>query len=122
MKLLSLIAALAFATTTLAGDPMANDWKNAGECAQHSPDINAAIDDFCNKGDIMVPSKYARNGKTSGSAHVSIKGSCSPKQWVPKTYCQAQFHAVCANGGPLGGGKKKFNGCQKFVINRVHHN
>ena len=48
MKLSSLLP-LALASTTLAG---AADFRHAAKCGRKNPAINAAIQDFCSKGDI----------------------------------------------------------------------
>jgi hypothetical protein len=103
--------------TSLAAITSANDWANAVNCAQKNPDINTAIDAFCSKGNIVVPSKYARQGKGHNGMHVKVYGKCSPAQWIPPTYCRSQFHAVCAHH-KLGLGKKSFGrgGCQHFKI------
>ena len=140
MKLTTILSVIGFAILTFATAspeampaPEANanpdalpskDYEHAVKCAQKNPEVNAAISDFCSKGDITIPSKYAREGKTYGGIHVSIHGDCNPKQWVPPLYCQAQFHKMCARGGPAGGQFAKFgrNDCQKWRIKQVKYN
>ena len=114
MKLTAGFLLLASLAASTSAD---NDWNNAVKCAQKNPDINTAIDKFCSKGNIMVPSKYARLGKGHNGVHVKVYGKCSPAQWIPPNFCRSQFHAVCARhkGGK---GKKAFGrgGCQHFKI------
>jgi hypothetical protein len=74
MKLFALITFLSMAILAIASDVMGNDWKNAGECARRGPLINKAISNFCDKGDIVIPSGYASYGKQSGGVRVSVTG------------------------------------------------
>lgn len=83
----------------------ASDYENAIACAQKDPNINAAIDQFCNKknpdgtlsNDIVVPSSYGNAGASVGGWTVAITASCNPPQWVPLSACSTQFHELCAN-------------------------
>ena len=121
MKLLTPLTTLLL-TTLATADVMSNDWANSGTCGAKNPSTNTAIEQFCSKGDIVVPSDYASNGVNVDGVVVKVTGQCG-YQWLPPAWCRAQFHAVCANGGPhAGGGHRVFNGCQKFVIERVKHN
>lgn len=126
LHLPSLLLTLALSTSTLA----ATDYENASACAGKNPNTNAAISAFCNiinssgnyANNMVVPSPYTTNGVAKGGIRVKITGTCSPKQWVPIEYCQPQFHAMCANGGPKDGlAKKQFgrNGCQTWIIEKT---
>ncbi|KAI7088669.1 hypothetical protein KC356_g3099 [Hortaea werneckii] len=92
-----------------------------------------AIHAFCSKGNIVVPSDYARkggvarkSGKSKGGrdwalfTSVSINGNCKPAQWVPQKYCMSQFKNMCAKAGKgyYGASEKRFgrNKCQKWSI------
>ncbi|EME45020.1 hypothetical protein DOTSEDRAFT_33622 [Dothistroma septosporum NZE10] len=107
MKLVSLVT-LAFATVTYAG-----------KCSiVNYPGVVNAIDRFCAKQDMTVPSNYAAAGKNSGfpwpAAHVQINGNCGPAQWVPQKYCITQFQNMCGNQKT----QQRFgrNGCQIWNI------
>lgn len=114
---LTIMAFIAMASA----DVMGNDWSNAGKCASKNADANAAIEAFCSKGDIIIPSDYAKNGVNVGGMVAKVNGDCG-WQWLPPVWCRAQFHAVCAQGGQHGGGYRQFNGCQNFHIMRVKYN
>ncbi|KAI7231455.1 hypothetical protein KC330_g6409 [Hortaea werneckii] len=46
-------------------------------------------------------------------------GECpKDKKYLPSKYCYAQFHHMCATGGPKGGKEMRFghNGCQRWRI------
>lgn len=46
-------------------------------------------------------------------------GLCPPdRKYLPSKYCYAQFHHMCATGGPRGGKEMRFghNGCQRWRI------
>lgn len=82
-----------------------------------------AIDSFCKNTNIEVYSPYASVGTTahglSASTHAFISGSCPRgSTWVPTEWCLLQFYEVCAEGGPMGHGTKRFGvgGCQVFQL------
>ena len=114
MKLIPLFAILAVSVA-------ASDYENAIKCATKDPDVNTVISQLCAKGDITVPSDYAKSGVKYGGIHVSIHGDCFPLQWVPPQYCNSQFHAICARGSEHGTGHARFgdNDCQLFKINKI---
>ncbi|KAK5173302.1 uncharacterized protein LTR77_001983 [Saxophila tyrrhenica] len=121
MQLFSLFTTLlvAVSATSVHGDAMSNDWENAGVCGSKNANANAAIEAFCSKGDIVVPSKYAQDGARRGNMHARITGNCGG-QWIPPEWCRAQFHQICAHGGPRGGGHRKYNGCQLFQLTKKY--
>lgn len=116
MKLTTFLPALAFVASATA----ASDYENAMKCGKKNPEINSAIEQFCRKGNMIVPSKYAGEGHTYGGIHVAIHGTCEPQQWVPPEYCNLQFHEICAHH-KHGAGFKRYNGCQDFRIERVKY-
>ncbi|KAK4995998.1 hypothetical protein LTR66_004291 [Elasticomyces elasticus] len=134
MQLLNLLPILALATGTFAS-PSAPPL-DYGPCHQKmlggSTHVVQAINDFCSKRDITVPSTYAWTGvkrgtewagnlpgKHLGTSRVRIDGFCSNgHSWVPQYWCKKQFLDVCAKGNYNGFGEGFFgkNGCQKFII------
>ena len=65
------------------------------QCSNKDPSVVNAIGKFCQKVNMVVPSNYASGGMAGYSGHkthIRITGSCSPAQWVPKTYCLTQFY------------------------------
>lgn len=83
-------------------------------------DFVGAINAFCDKTNIVVPSPYGNAGKVVGNAKVRITGKCKPAQWVPSYWCRVQMMALCASNPDNAGlgidrayGK---NGCQFFEI------
>lgn len=80
--------------------------------------IMTAINRFCAKTDMVVPSPYANNGVTVNGWTVRIKGSCKPAQWVPSYWCTTQLHDVCGEytEGGIGLAKYGKNGCQGFFV------
>jgi hypothetical protein len=121
----SILTLLTFAALASA----ATDFENAAKCGKRFPRINQAIEMFCGKmkdgkltNDLVVPSKYADQGVGTTAYNgnkilVAIKGNCDPPMWVPYSWCNAQFHDLCANSEHgfnwRAHGK---NGCQKFMI------
>ncbi|KAK4992235.1 hypothetical protein LTR50_001214 [Elasticomyces elasticus] len=134
MQLLNLIPILALATGTFASPSVPPP--DYGPCHQKmlggSTHVVQAINDFCSKRDITVPSSYAWTGvkrgtewagnipgKHLGTSRVRIDGFCSNgHSWVPQYWCKKQFLDVCAKGNYNGFGEGFFgkNGCQKFII------
>lgn len=85
-------------------------------CSTHHPFIYGAINQFCSKTDMVVPSKYATDGvKASNGAYVKITGNCSPAQWVPSYWCTEQLLQVCAQTDGQGSQRFGRNGCQTFT-------
>lgn len=79
MKLASVLAAaLAFSA------PAVEAVSHYDKCAHKSAEVIKAIDRFCSKKNIVVPSGYALGGHTIANAYVNIVGDCHPKQWVPQ--------------------------------------
>lgn len=115
MRISNILPALALASTVSAW----SDYENAVRCGKKSPDMNKAIEWFCNKGDITVPSLFAKRGYARNGAHVAISGNCKPPQWVPKQYCMTQFSKLCANS-PGGYGHQRYgrNKCQGWHLDR----
>lgn len=77
------------------------------ECQHKNGHAVQAIQQFCAKTNIVVPSTYAANGAHVGTngphdTRVSITGVCSPAQWVPQKYCLSQFYNMCATGNDVG--------------------
>lgn len=109
---LNILPLLAYAALVAA------DSKSA--CAAKNHNLMIAIDDFCGKSNLVVPSAYAKKGKLGldQHTHISISGNCKPAQWVPSKYCHAQFYDMCAHGGEHGGNKRAYGkgGCQKWNI------
>ncbi|KAF2485864.1 hypothetical protein BDY17DRAFT_322671 [Neohortaea acidophila] len=104
-----LLLTLGAATSTTANP--------ASRCAAKNGAIQDAIDLFCTNTHIMVPSQWAHDGLQFGNAHVSIRGHCSPAQWVPQQYCVSQFQHLCAGTyGGFGFAHYGEGGCQEFRI------
>ncbi|TKA34317.1 hypothetical protein B0A50_00297 [Salinomyces thailandicus] len=115
---MKLIAQVLFAFLAVVGFASADD---KSVCAGKNKHVMNAIDRFCQKTDIVVPSGYANSGKMSnngGKALVTISGGCKPPMWVPSKYCYSQMYHVCATGGKKGHGNIAYgpNGCQLFEI------
>ncbi|GAB1740503.1 hypothetical protein NU219Hw_g5606t1 [Hortaea werneckii] len=99
---------------------------NRDICWGKNSNVVQAIDAFCSKGNIVVPSPYAKKGgsarKKAGTraAKVAVTGSCNPPQWVPQKYCKSQFMGMCARSqkGSFGASAKQFgrNKCQNWSI------
>ncbi|KJX97227.1 hypothetical protein TI39_contig522g00005 [Zymoseptoria brevis] len=130
MKLTPLATTLLLLTfTTLP--ILADDYQDAVKCAQKDPASNSAIQAFCFKrnaqgitDNIHVPSPYASQGRrsTNGKTRASIKGTCNPPQWVPITYCNSQFHQMCAQSPRRNGWDRRNygrRGCQEWRLERV---
>ena len=65
------------------------------KCSNKDPSVVNAIGKFCQKQNMVVPSKYASGGMmgyAGTQTRISITGSCSPAQWVPQKYCLSQFY------------------------------
>jgi len=114
MHFLPTLLAAFTATTALASS---NPYPDGAACLVKHPNIYTAIQDFCSKDNMVVPSTYANAGKSHGGKWVGIRGNCSPPQWVPSYYCTTQLQAVCANAPANGDNQATFgrNGCQTFV-------
>ena len=107
-----------FALTTIVA---ANDHQHAIKCGSKNPNVNAAIQNFCNfhHDHIRVPGHYAKAGRRSGNIHVSIHGHCSPRGFVHPAGCNAKFHEICATGKDgLGTMRHGKNGCENWLIER----
>ncbi|KAK3713744.1 hypothetical protein LTR37_008230 [Vermiconidia calcicola] len=102
---------LALVATVSAATP------GATTCLIRHPGIYTAIQDFCNKGNIMVPSKYALSGKKHGGMYINISGNCKPKQWVPRKWCTKHFMRLCARSNDQGANRRKLgrNHCQTWL-------
>ena len=64
------------------------------KCLEKAPSVVKAIEVFCSKRDLMVPSNYAMSGATDSlppRRFVQITGPCKPKQWIPPKYCKSQL-------------------------------
>ncbi|KAK8215078.1 hypothetical protein M8818_002088 [Zalaria obscura] len=93
-------------------------------CQSKSLQIVAAIEKFCSKTNMVVPSWYAHVGATVGDRSVWIEGAphqtCNPPQWVPQEYCRSQLFHVCAGGTKEGFGYAYYGAgnskCQVFTI------
>lgn len=116
MRFLALLPTLALAAPAAAWSDY--DW--AVKCGRKNPAVNTAIQRFCAKGDIVVPSEYANRGKSHNGFHVAISGSCNPPQWVPTQWCRVQLTKLCANGDGQGLGNQRYGngGCQGWHIDR----
>jgi len=88
MKLLApfLAATMAFTTTT-----MADSYPDGAACLISRPNLYTAINNFCTKNNMVVPSSYANAGKSHNGKWVGIRGTCKPAQWVPQHYCISQL-------------------------------
>ncbi|KAK5136093.1 hypothetical protein LTR08_004143 [Meristemomyces frigidus] len=115
MKLsLSLLALAGFAVTTVTAD-------DGTKCSNKAPSVVNAIGKFCQKTNMVVPSKYATGGMmgyAGKQTRISITGNCGPAQWVPQEYCFKQFYHMCATGTSSGTSAKRYgrNGCQTWLI------
>ncbi|TKA27180.1 hypothetical protein B0A50_04517 [Salinomyces thailandicus] len=95
------------------------------KCQKKNGHVVQAIQQFCGKTNLVVPSNYAVLGAHVGTGgpqdtRVYITGTCSPAQWVPQKYCLSQFYALCA-GSPHGSkgdsqGSYGRHGCQNWNI------
>ena len=130
MKASTILPVLPCLTLTLA----ATDAENKATCKHRFPVIADFIPMFCNKTDnaagnhlsdtIMVPSDYATNGVEFIGAKmnplaIKVTGTCSPPQWLPRAWCNAQFFDLCANtNDPRGWNTRQYGsgGCQTFLI------
>ncbi|KAK5003060.1 hypothetical protein LTR28_010638 [Elasticomyces elasticus] len=121
MKIPTLALALLTLVLPLTTPVLADNLKPFMACHTRAPAIANGIVDFCRKSDIVVPSRYASNGKVAGDAVVRIVGhACPPgSQWVPQQYCQSQFFDICnTHQGGLGSARYGRDGCQFFTIQR----
>lgn len=64
-------------------------------CQQRHPQYWNAINKFCAKTDIVVPTNYSERGKGVNAHRAFITGNCNPKQWVPSDVCRGQFYSMC---------------------------
>ncbi|KAK5109684.1 hypothetical protein LTR62_006806 [Meristemomyces frigidus] len=114
MRLLALTVAAA--TLAIAYDIAADQATCAGK--KHGHNAVAAIQQFCAKTDMVVPSDYASTGATHGGARAFITSKCNPPQWVPAYWCEAQFYNLCATSELGIAGTLRFgtDGCQYFSI------
>ncbi|KAK3667533.1 hypothetical protein LTR22_001711 [Elasticomyces elasticus] len=143
MQFTTILMALAATTTTLTNaivigtiGPnilLANDYSNGVACGQKNPAVNMAIMGLCNReksptdhslaNNLTIGHPWPRNGVVHNGWKVSIHGPKCPgdSRWVPVEFCNAQFHSVCANGGPKGAGLGHFgaNGCQEWRIFKI---
>ncbi|KAK4901819.1 hypothetical protein LTS10_011306 [Elasticomyces elasticus] len=95
------------------------------KCQHKNGHAVQAIQRFCQKTDMVIPSDYARNGAHVGTGgphdtRVHIDGSCNPWQWVPQKYCLSQLYNMCAQGDGAGSYGARFygnNNCQTWVLN-----
>ncbi|KAK3722517.1 hypothetical protein LTR37_002509 [Vermiconidia calcicola] len=112
--LLALTAAFASADPSL--ETRAN--QDMKHCMEKAPNVHKAIEKFCKKTDMVVPSNYAHMGETVGNTFIQIMGPCDPPQWVPQQACWSQFHHICRHGNSRGEGTKQYGrqGCQEWVI------
>ncbi|KAK3109872.1 hypothetical protein LTR53_016418 [Teratosphaeriaceae sp. CCFEE 6253] len=89
-------------------------------CAAKNQGGMNAIGRFCQKTDMVAPSKYASDGMWSPDlrTHVAISGNCNPPQWIPEKYCYSQLFNMCAHGGKHGGSSHHYgnNNCQHWKI------
>jgi len=85
---------------------------NAALCAAKNAGLMTAIDKFCAKTNMVVPSTYTGHdgGAQSPDKHTKIwiDGYCTPPQWIPQQYYYSQFYEMCAKGGKHGGSVKDF--------------
>lgn len=124
---------MALAATTTLATPIAgvssntmvtNDYQNGLTCGRKSPYINMLISAFCSRPNLSTTSPIASGGLLHDDYKISVNGPSCPSnsQWIPETYCLAQFHHICAvQSGPDGVGHMAFgaNGCQEWVIEMV---
>ncbi|KAI6905766.1 hypothetical protein KC318_g5707 [Hortaea werneckii] len=126
-----------------AADKMvAADANNERICERKNPHINTLVRHFCegaqNRHNLRTwrTTKVAKTnpGLTLGKPDPSWNnrfpalygmriqidaGKCpKDKKYLPSKYCYAQFHHMCATGGPKGGKEMRFghNGCQRWRI------
>lgn len=116
MRISALLPALALASTATA----VSDYEWSVKCGRKNPNVNTAIQKFCSKGNIVVPSEYAKWGKSHNGFHVAISGNCNPPQWVPQDWCRYQLSKLCARGNGQGLGNQRYGagGCQGWHIDR----
>jgi len=114
MKFIATILAAIMAFAALA---TADSYPFGAQCLTNHPNIYTAINLFCTKKDMVVPSSYTNAGKSHNGKWVGIRGTCKPKQWVPQHYCVSQLQAVCAHAPANGNNQARYgrNGCQTFV-------
>ena len=95
---------------------------NHDECSRIHPRVLNAIDTFCKKTDIVIPSWYGNAGAVDKDDvfWVGITGKCKPAQWVPQKYCKSQFYDMCAHADKNGESTRHYgNGkCQEWGIYR----
>lgn len=116
MRISAIVPTLVLASTATA----ISDFQWAAKCGAKNPHVNTAIQKFCGKNDIVVPSNYANIGKVHEGFHVAIGGRCIPPQWVPSDWCYYQLSKLCANGNKQGLGHNRYgrNRCQEWHIDR----
>ncbi|GAB7358258.1 hypothetical protein MBLNU230_g0409t1 [Neophaeotheca triangularis] len=115
MKLDYLTTSLILAAATFSGSAEADRRK---DCNVYGVNIPRAMDKFCVKkgNNIVVPSKYAQNGKSSDGRKVAIRATCRPQQWIPQYWCYKQFYDLCTSGDSKGRNSRIYNGCQIWYI------
>ncbi|TKA44987.1 hypothetical protein B0A54_03279 [Friedmanniomyces endolithicus] len=113
LHLLNLLTLAALATAT--SDQDACTAQHGGKHAVQ------AIQAFCAKTDMVVPSSYAQTGHSVVNARVFISSNCSPAEWVPQYWCLTQFYSLCAAGDFIDGstsGRYGKGGCQYFELTK----
>ncbi|KAI5357290.1 hypothetical protein Slin15195_G115020 [Septoria linicola] len=103
----------------LIGFAVAIEGPRSVACGRKNKYVVQAVNDFCKKKNIVVPSDYAGSGsRVNYFALPFISGTCNPPQWVPSHICKAQFFQMCINGDAIGQRLAKFgrNKCQTWEI------
>lgn len=117
MLLLGIFALVALVTPAAAGV----NWNKVGadkwRCGQKNGNAVQAIEGFCSK-NFFVGSGWASDGVKQGDIWVFINRTCNKTPFLPREWCVAQMYEVCAAGDGKGRNRKKYAGCQQFVITR----
>jgi len=114
---MKLIAPLLAAFMAFTSGVTADSYPDGAACLVNHPNLYTAINQFCAKNDIVIPSAYANAGSSHNGKWVGVRGTCNPKQWLPQQYCVSQLQTVCARAPANANNQMKFgrNGCQTFV-------
>ncbi|KAM3415186.1 hypothetical protein BST61_g10306 [Cercospora zeina] len=112
---------LFLAFTAILGTTLAAVRPDEIQCSIKNQYVVDAINRFCSKTNMVVPSDYSKAGVKSNPfpyAWVAINGKCNPPQWVPSKICKSQFFMMCNTGDKVGQNAWTFgkNDCQRWDI------
>lgn len=109
---------------------------NLGTCANKNPAVVNVVGQFCQKKDIVVPSRYAAthimpeskilHNLLNSTVEITYSEKCqrerpyngapAVEEWVPQEYCISQFYEMCAEGDLHGYANRNYGNCQYWSI------